>query len=252
MTTLPIAPPDSIRLSECTRDLEAIFECMALTEKDRSTRAYHGWLSISPPTTEWHDQIRYAEQCYLVDAARQSIARALRSGQLPVATDHEVHISVPLNGSILFVVNKCKMNDIVLSGIYQAMNLRDDFGDDRRRACDGAVLWVAEMDWTRIRLELVREHSRAFGSELALGLSQLLPPVEPPFEPTPMPSAPWSSTEMLAAIRACPISNREQAWAEHFKPRLAEHGWSNDAWRRLWSEGRGTKGMKGRPAASIR
>ncbi|KRA81621.1 hypothetical protein ASD76_13950 [Altererythrobacter sp. Root672] len=57
----------------------------------------------------------------------------------------------------------------------------------------------------------------------------------------------WTQDEFKAAIATCAIADRERAWREEFGPKCEEHGWSNTAFRALWSEARGTKGMTGRP-----
>ncbi len=57
----------------------------------------------------------------------------------------------------------------------------------------------------------------------------------------------WTEEEMKAEIAHCGIGNREKAWSEYFKPIRDRHGWDNAAFREIWSNGRGTRGMTGRP-----
>lgn len=64
------------------------------------------------------------------------------------------------------------------------------------------------------------------------------------------PSRPgWSEAEFRTAIAKCEISNRDRAWREVFEPIRQQHGYDNETFRTLWSDARGTKGMKGRPPA---
>ncbi|MEG3124417.1 hypothetical protein U1738_10850 [Sphingomonas sp. GB1N7] len=65
--------------------------------------------------------------------------------------------------------------------------------------------------------------------------------------PVPPAGKAWSEAKMKAAIERCEIQNREEAWSKVFLPRRSEHGWDNNAFRLVWPEARGTKGMKGRP-----
>jgi hypothetical protein len=59
----------------------------------------------------------------------------------------------------------------------------------------------------------------------------------------------WSEAEFRTAIAKCEISNRDRAWREVFEPIRQQHGYDNETFRTLWSEARGTKGMRGRPPA---
>jgi hypothetical protein len=60
----------------------------------------------------------------------------------------------------------------------------------------------------------------------------------------------WTEARMKQAIADCSIADRDKAWSLHFKATQGDHGWNNTAFRAIWSEARGTKGMTGRPAKS--
>jgi hypothetical protein len=60
-------------------------------------------------------------------------------------------------------------------------------------------------------------------------------------------ATPWSEEQMIAAVAACTIPNRDKAWAQVFRPQREEHQWDVRAFRTIWSNARGTRGQKGRP-----
>lgn len=57
----------------------------------------------------------------------------------------------------------------------------------------------------------------------------------------------WTEAEMKVAIAQCSERNRDKAWKTEFAPQRRTHGWDVNAFRQIWSEARGTKGMIGRP-----
>lgn len=225
---------------------------MTVTDRDRATRSYKGWLSISPPDSLFHNKVEYAERCYLRDAVRLSMEGALVSGRLAVLTDDETHIGIPLNGEILFVKNKCDMRVILSAGVYRAMNVRDEFGDDRRARANGLLLWVADAEWQRVRKDLIEQRTRQFQSVQRHGLDRLLSWSNVNLTAEKPQSSGWTEERMLSAISTCSISNRDRAWREIFKAKEAEHRWNNDGFRKLWPIGRGTSGLKGRPSRNTR
>jgi len=70
---------------------------------------------------------------------------------------------------------------------------------------------------------------------------------EPILEPSANPG--WSEERLRIAIAECEISNRDKAWREIFEPMRAQHGWDNVTFRDLWSDARGTRGLRGRVRA---
>ncbi len=85
---------------------------------------------------------------------------------------------------------------------------------------------------------------KAYGVSLAWQVA--VAPREAP--PRMRAASPWPEEKMREAIAACELRNRDLAWREIFRPRHSEHGWDNEAFRLLWSDARGTRGMTGRPA----
>lgn len=68
------------------------------------------------------------------------------------------------------------------------------------------------------------------------------------------PSLPWTERQMIEeiqiAVAAVKSGDRDKVWLEYFKPREAEHGWDNAAFRDIWSKARGSQGRPGRPPKS--
>ena len=93
-----------------------------------------------------------------------------------------------------------------------------------------------------------RAYGMSFVGQMIAGLSdEDASPLEKPVV-NAHPGSPWPEPKMREAIAACGVRNREQAWQQVFAPKKAEHGWDNEAFRLLWSDARGTRGVTGRPA----
>lgn len=65
-----------------------------------------------------------------------------------------------------------------------------------------------------------------------------------------LPDTRWTEKRMIEEIKACEISDRDDAWENIFKPIRHIHGWDNTAFRSVWPVARGTKGRPGRPKKS--
>ena len=117
--------------------------------------------------------------------------------------------------------------DLVKAGWREKSSSFDAlFGDEQR------VVWFHDVHLPRAGM------LAAFGP---LTASEAVPVAAP---------EPWTEERMKAEIAACTISDRDRAWREKFKPIREQHGWDVTAFRGVWSEGRGTKGMTGRPVKS--
>jgi hypothetical protein len=141
-------------------------------------------------------------------------------------------------------------------GVYERVPLSDEWSRDEWKSASAEL-------WTNGNMRMTRPYAGQIETRDFLSIAFRRLEVEAVAQGWP--SAPhatqesgtaiaakrvmWTSDKMTAEIRACPIGNRDRAWSQHFKARFEEHGWKNAAFRDHWPMARGTRGLRGRPAA---
>ena len=254
---IPIMVPDAKTLDVRLNELRDIFKRMSITKRDRETNAYRGMDAIAPPSSQWHDHAQYVDQWYLGDAGRDAFVIALCSGRIPIWTDHQGQV-IQLDPSILFAPNKWEQRPAE-AGVYRPMNLRQDYGDDRRLACAEARLWIMDSDWPSIRDALVSERERASGSILPADFLTLFESETPP-EPWDTPAdAKGADVEQWSIYEAVAwIGSRDMALVDRQRTNYLAAGDPGTAGAKIWLrleqslKDRVANGMKGETADGAR
>lgn len=232
--------PGAVKLLHCLEELRSIFQRMPVTDRDRSTQAFVGMTQVVGGMDFYDPAERepYVERWYLGDQAKDFVRRALVSGELcvwirlneeTVQLDHEEDFA----GS-----RWCKTRTLE-QGKYRAQNVQFDAHGSQRAKYEGGTLWVKEEEWPDVRLKLIADRERVFGSALPLDMAQLLSPIDAVCRSTVstdqvhlQPKAQWSLYEATAWIgsRDQSLVDRQQQ-RERLGNRPEQSG--AIAWKRL-------------------